>query len=64
MLGLEVRVEKFRGRKEEKVEESLNTISEAVQTKNDSEITDESTFILTQIIDLRTFSLQLHDAKQ
>lgn len=48
----------------EKVEESLNTISEVVLMKNDPEITDESTFILTQIIDLRTFSLQLHDAKQ
>lgn len=63
MLGLEVRAEKFRGRKEEKVEE-LYTISEVVLTKNDPEITDESTFILTKIIDLRTFSLQLHDAKQ
>lgn len=64
MLGLEVYAEQFRGRKEEKVEERLNTISEIVPAKNDPEITKESTFILTQIIDLRTFSLQLHDAKQ
>lgn len=64
MLGLEVYAEKFRGRKEEKVEERLNTISEVVLAKNHPEITKESTFILTQIIDLRTFSLQLHDAKQ